>query len=508
MTAKSNIEEKLEELGRAISSDGSIVENVMNRIKAKSLTGPHAGKAQNIWRKIRKTRIAKLASAAAVIILLVLLNRGRDHVLWADVSAAFKRVDCVHIFMRFTNEQEGKVIGTEQCWIRKPNLYRHEKSITTGNVVEKTVIIDNGVEKLELDKKAQTAQFSESLQDILPGPMEMLLFVKFFREPDTTFAGVKFIVSKIRQECTREELAFDVKVLPASGLTKAQDQSKCKIWADKKTLLIRRVHISPKYSGLKDASLRYVFDYPDIDPNMFSFNIPEGYTELPKKVRPVVSGVVQYPDGSPVADAKVHIRGFPFHHLRKCRTDEAGRFEAKGDYCINLRFPIRLCAFPPDSPDLAAWTIITDPEPWDKEDDYPDFPVPECGNVELVIDPNGRAFKCERATGIVLTMEPALQITGTVTDQASQPIAGSKVRVISLKYKRASLGWATYLLEITDSRGRYKLTNQPVCRGAVSLTLSAEADGYIPSEKEVLLDGSLVYEGVDFDLCKAKVGIK
>jgi len=37
MTAKKNIEDKLEELGQAIGSDESLIENVMSRIDAKPI---------------------------------------------------------------------------------------------------------------------------------------------------------------------------------------------------------------------------------------------------------------------------------------------------------------------------------------------------------------------------------------------------------------------------------------------------------------------------------------
>ncbi|MHC4464813.1 MAG: tetratricopeptide repeat protein [Planctomycetota bacterium] len=72
MIAKENLEEKLEELGQAISSDDSLVENVMSRIDATpAVESNRTGKFNNklISRRFIMNRFTKFTAAAAVIIV-------------------------------------------------------------------------------------------------------------------------------------------------------------------------------------------------------------------------------------------------------------------------------------------------------------------------------------------------------------------------------------------------------------------------------------------------------
>ena len=71
MTARDNIEEKLENLGRVIGSNDSIVENVMSRIDTKSY-GLAKFKNKLILGRFIMNRFTKLAAAAVIIIAVVL----------------------------------------------------------------------------------------------------------------------------------------------------------------------------------------------------------------------------------------------------------------------------------------------------------------------------------------------------------------------------------------------------------------------------------------------------
>ena len=76
MTAEKNIEDKLEELGQAIGSDESLVENVMSRIDAKPIAESNrTDKSKNklLLRRFVMNRLTKLA-AAAVITIAVLIG--------------------------------------------------------------------------------------------------------------------------------------------------------------------------------------------------------------------------------------------------------------------------------------------------------------------------------------------------------------------------------------------------------------------------------------------------
>ena len=74
MTAKEPIEEKLEKLGRAIGSDDSLLENVMNRIDSEPTESRRIDNLKNklILRRFIMNRFTKLTAAAVIIIAVVL----------------------------------------------------------------------------------------------------------------------------------------------------------------------------------------------------------------------------------------------------------------------------------------------------------------------------------------------------------------------------------------------------------------------------------------------------
>lgn len=75
MTAKDNLEENLQELGQAIGSNDSLVENLMSRIDSETSAGPNrvnSFKSKLIIRRLIMNRFTKFAMAAAIIIAAVL----------------------------------------------------------------------------------------------------------------------------------------------------------------------------------------------------------------------------------------------------------------------------------------------------------------------------------------------------------------------------------------------------------------------------------------------------
>ena len=171
MTDKETIEKKLEKLAQAIGPDETLVENVMSRIDAKPI-----GESKRIKRRIiMKSPIAKFAaSAAAVIILAILLGRSRENTVWAKMCKAFEKVRCVHVHVvgwRITTDEERIKEGTFDHWAKKPNLFRND--------YPDQLIIDNGVEKLVLDKRRKIAELSDSEQDRFP--KTIFAFVEMLR---------------------------------------------------------------------------------------------------------------------------------------------------------------------------------------------------------------------------------------------------------------------------------------------------------------------------------------
>jgi len=115
MRAKENLEEKLEKLGQAIGTDQSLVENVMSRIDQAN----GAGKVKNklLSRRLFMNRFTKLATAAAIIIAVVLSLTILDKSLPTAYAIeqtidAFKNVRFLHLIRR---DEAGQI--EDERWI-------------------------------------------------------------------------------------------------------------------------------------------------------------------------------------------------------------------------------------------------------------------------------------------------------------------------------------------------------------------------------------------------------
>ncbi|MHC4727642.1 MAG: hypothetical protein ACYS17_10495, partial [Planctomycetota bacterium] len=102
MTTEKDIENKLEELGQAIGSDESIVENVMSRIETKSIANPSIIKTQNIWRIINKNPITQLAAALIIIATgfgIYYLSGGGTAPVYGitDIPELFRTAKTIHL---------------------------------------------------------------------------------------------------------------------------------------------------------------------------------------------------------------------------------------------------------------------------------------------------------------------------------------------------------------------------------------------------------------------------
>ena len=99
MTSEERIEERLEKLAQAISTDEILIENIMSRINAKPIASPSIGPAQNTWRIIMKSPLTKLAVAASVVIACViglsLWTGTQSGIALADVVAQIDKVKAV-----------------------------------------------------------------------------------------------------------------------------------------------------------------------------------------------------------------------------------------------------------------------------------------------------------------------------------------------------------------------------------------------------------------------------
>jgi len=119
MTAEDNLEKQLEDLGRTIGADNSFVHKVMTNIQASPLPDSQTGRTRHIWSKFTRRRLAKLAAAA--ILVIVLIGIGRLHgatvaTVWAEVTQAFSKLLHRRVMVEKSNRPDlmGKPTGAER----------------------------------------------------------------------------------------------------------------------------------------------------------------------------------------------------------------------------------------------------------------------------------------------------------------------------------------------------------------------------------------------------------
>jgi hypothetical protein len=120
MTIKETVEEKLEKLGRAIGSDDSLIENLMNRIDAKAFEKSNrAGRSNNklITGRFTMNYIWKIAAAAAVIgavaLSIVVVDKiSSPAYAFEETLEAVRDIQFIHVVSR---DKAGQV--KDERWI-------------------------------------------------------------------------------------------------------------------------------------------------------------------------------------------------------------------------------------------------------------------------------------------------------------------------------------------------------------------------------------------------------
>lgn len=120
MNIRETVEEKLEKLGRAIGSDDSLIENLMNRIDAKAFEkSKNAGRSNSklITGRFTMNYIWKIAAAAAIIVVLALSIAVVDKVTspayaFEETLEAVKDIRFIHVVSR---DEAGQV--KDERWI-------------------------------------------------------------------------------------------------------------------------------------------------------------------------------------------------------------------------------------------------------------------------------------------------------------------------------------------------------------------------------------------------------
>ncbi len=451
-----------------------------------------------IWRTIMKSKITKLATAAVIVVaLLISISTFNGTTAWAKVIKALGEVENIYIVTTMTMPDGTKV--QSKWWLRKPNcLYEDAYN---------RIVIDNGQERLTIDKENRTAQFSDSFMPY--NPLEehhMFESINLFRGEDRK--EVEF--AKLDDESDETTLVFSMHYKHSTT------EFEGKAWVDALTMLPRKIQVELISESREDnpKSGEITCDYEPIADNVFAMVIPEGFTELPRKQHGIISGRVLDEHEQPVANAIVFVTDRAGQFSEQTITDESGHFTFKlppEGVGAPLWLPVLLRAFVNDVPDKIAWSIIKDP----------------AGNAEpggqipydvAYIDNDGCILKS--ANGIIIRMEPAGTIAGQVTDLDGAPIPNAKVKLLRCepadKFGNSTptsigvLHWDgpdELGIVRTDENGRYELNNLVQLWKRTKVVIHAKAEGFVSDTTSFRTKGPIEYEELDLQLYRAGITV-
>lgn len=445
------------------------------------------------WRKMTRSPITKLAASVIILTVLIVLCTLDGTTSWAKVVEALSKVENVHINVRITSSN-GQAEQQQDCWLKRPSYLR----IEYGDVV----IVDDGRQRLQIDKNAKTAQLGDSWAVYMPVEKNPVfeLIGSFSSQDSRDFLGVE--AAKLADESNKQTDIYEMSWNTQTG----------KAWIDTATMLPQRMVLRNQ-----NQRLEIVFKYELIADDIFSTVIPKGYSELPYLEHIRLLGKVVDERGEPVAGAVVYADYFSARdYVLKDETDETGQFsiEVLPNQSGGVLFPIFLKSFIVGEPDRVAWMLLENPDEKRKLGGR----IPgEPGQIQVV--DKGRGKRCAGAVGIVLQMAEAGRITGKVTDNEGRPIADAMVSLscglsgddgMSL-YSSLSLGgserWGLFTATKTDIDGMYVFENIPRFWDKCYFNISADKKGYV-----LMRDSSFTVEcpleSKDLNLQMFKTGVR
>jgi hypothetical protein len=391
-------------------------------------------------------------------------------------------------------------------WLKDGIMLRQERS--------DEIIIDNGVNRLVLDKENKTAQLSDSLS-----PFENYMQDGQF-EIVSAFLGYDTDAFKIAKLSERSENGGPVYEVAY------RDFYKAKVWVNAQSNLPIRLFTDDINDDRERhvVEIELVFNYDPIPAEKFKIAIPPDYANLGRIKSPEISGWVIDDIGKPVIGADVYIS----EKEMWTKTDQEGKFvfvQRHDRLIMDLPFFIR--AFKSDDPCLAAWIIIYTPDDDVGEGLQMSLSETDKLNEHLPGKPGDLIFRNETDSypysieNVLLEMAPADIITGRVTNTTGVPIAEVTVwidRMQMLLGKNlidiSNLGCLNKdkdialspeldrkIFTLTDENGYYEFTNLP--NEWSKVWLNAKADGYPTETMEFYPQ-----EYYDFELIEDTVTIR
>ena len=495
MRSSESIESMIRKLRvKASAALDNRVHGEISRALEESGAGRSAAPHMGVWKMIMKSRITKFAAAAVIVTgVLIGINVFEGTTGWARVVEAFNKVEQVHIVQK-TTLRNGQMEVSE-VWLRRGDGFRSEDS--------ERIVVDDGNERLTVNKKKMQAQLCDSWLDYEP-PEEHHMFEQIGLFRNNTHK--ELTISKLSEQSDAEMLVYSLKY--------EHEQLKFlgKAWVEAGTMLPLRIEVALTGRAGPDQvdSGEVTFGYEPIAEEVFDTTIPAGFKELPRKIAGSFSGRVVDGQGIAATGAKVYVKpahaNTPETRLLEEISDGRGLFHVqlppnvRGLYC-----PIFVWAVPRDDAGKVAWTMIRGPTPDDREfgGDIPGDPGQFQGSPGLW---------CEGASEIVLQMAEGGKITGRVTNTDGNPIAGEPVSVTfdlvdshgNVEYG-SRFTWSTSGL--TDSQGYYAVGNLPRLWNKTRWQVIAVADGYVASEESLRVEGTLVHREVDLQLYRGGITV-
>jgi len=258
MTAKDNIDEKLQNLSSSIGSDEKFVENVMSRIEAKPTSKLSQAKTQNIWSIIMKSQITKLASAAIIIIAVLLINYqfSDSNVLWAEVVEQISNHTKYKCRQRIIRD-EGPQIPSRLVY--HLNLQQRRQEHEDGIIC----IIDMRPEdaiSIELHPDEKKAFLTKSIGFGPRNDPDIIDMVQKFDEKSTERLGTK------KKD---GEILYGFRHKP-------NEHNDFTVWVAQDTKLPVEIELKHPTAGQTIFMDEFEYDF-DLGPSAFSTEIPDGY---------------------------------------------------------------------------------------------------------------------------------------------------------------------------------------------------------------------------------------
>ncbi len=441
--------------------------------------------------------VSKISAAAAVIIVLYFgITNLNGTNAWAEVIKALNEVDQVHITEKIVTANGEKV--DDEWWFKKPNFYREES--------QSILVIDNSKDRLTIDKEKKITQFSDSWLPYQPITEHYM------------YKQVEMFQKDSKREIKLTKLPADSNDSVAVYTIDSDQPYVVKVWVQTKTML--PLKMTYKRTGDFKPDIpnegESIFNYNEINEAVFVMDIPTGYTELPRKMTGIISGKVIDEQSMPVGGAVVYIVDYPGNYAETTNTDEKGdfRFKLKPDYVqpSGLWLPVMIRAYKKGDPNTVAWTIIKDPTAIND----PPFIIP--GQIDYA-DIKDKLLN--NASGIILKMEPAAVISGTVCDIKGNPIPYADISVgcnvadqlgnqsdHSLAIRNLGGTGKQGLLEAkADKEGKYLIGNLPKFWDKTSWGVRAGQTGYVTDGISYRSEGELEEIEFNFKLYPAIVTV-